>query len=200
MHGDYFIGLDLGQACDHSALAILQRTWKAHPRYPDRTASHYVVRHLRRWPLETSYTVVAADLASLVRLPPLHWPVLIIDQTGVGRAVVDYLGKTSLAASLEPVVITGGKETSRASNGAWHVPKKELVFCLQALLRSQRLQVAALPERDLLTQEMRSFRVRITPAAKETFAACRQRDHDDLVLAVALAAWWGERPASLSRS
>ena len=197
MHADYFIGLDLGQACDHSALAILQRTWKAHPCHPDRPASHYAVRHLRRWPLETSYTVVAADLASLVRLPPLNWPVVIIDQTGVGRAVVDYLGKTSLAASLKPVVITGGKETSRADNGAWHVPKKELVSCLQALLRSQRLQVAALPERDLLTQEMRSFRVRITPAANETFAACRQRDHDDLVLAVALAAWWGERAAFL---
>jgi hypothetical protein len=143
MQSDYLIGLDLGQACDHSAVAILERTWKAHPRYPDRPASHYAVRHLWRWPLQTSYTVVATDLTSVVRLPLLNWPVVVIDQTGVGRAVVDYLGKTSLSASLKPVVITGGKETSRANNGAWHVPKKELVSCLQALLRSQRLQPPA---------------------------------------------------------
>src|SRR5262249_13816681 len=95
--------------------------------------------------------------------------------------------------SLEPVVITSGHRTSRGDSGAWHVPKKELVSCLQVLLQSRRLQVAALPERRLLIQEMRAFRVRITAAAKETFGAWRQRDHDDLVLAVALAAWWGER-------
>ena len=91
------------------------------------------------------------------------------------------------------MVITGGRRPSRGVDGAWRVPKKELVFCLQGLLRSRRLQVAALPERQALLQEMLAFRVKITAAAQETFAARRERDHDDLVLAVALAAWWGER-------
>jgi hypothetical protein len=193
MQPDYLIGVDLGQARDSSALAILERVWKAHPDYPDRALSHYAIRHLRRWPLHTSYTVVTADLADLVRMPPLNWPVLVVDQTGVGQAVVDFLAKAQLSASLVPVVITSGRGVSWGDSRGWHVPKKALVSCLQVLLESRRLQVAALPERTLLMQELLAFRVKITAAAYETFEAWRERDHDDLVLAVALAAWWGER-------
>ena len=35
--------------------------------------------------------------------------------------------------------------------------------------------------------------MKITLAANETFSAWRERDHDDLVLAVALASWVGEQ-------
>jgi hypothetical protein len=193
MQPDYLIGLDLGQARDYSALAVVERVWKSDADCAGRLVSHYAIRHLRRWPLQTSYTAVAADLAGLVRTPPLSWPVLVVDQTGVGQAVVDFLAKAQLSASLEPVVITSGHGTSWRDGRAWHVPKKELVSCLQMLLQSRRLQVAALPERMLLMQELLAFRVKITAAANETFEAWRERDHDDLVLAVALAAWWGER-------
>jgi hypothetical protein len=193
MQVDYVIGLDLGQARDYSALAVVERTRPSLPDRGGRARSRYAVRHLRRWPLHTSYTAVAADLAGLVRTPPLRRPVVVVDQTGVGRAVVDLLAGSQLAASLERVVITGGRRASRAACGAWRVPKKELVLCLQGLLRSRRIGVAALPERQSLVQEMLTFRVKITAAAHETFGARRGRDHDDLVLAVALAAWWGER-------
>ena len=195
MHVDYLIGLDLGQARDYSALAVVERVEKALPDRAGRALSRYAVRHLQRWPLHSSYTAVAADLAGLVRTPPLRRPVVVVDQTGVGQAVVEILAGSQPAASLERVVITGGRRTSRGVSGAWRVPKKELVFCLQGLLRSRRLQVAALPERESLLQEMLAFRVKITAAAHETFGARRERDHDDLVLAVALAAWWGERNA-----
>jgi hypothetical protein len=193
MPAAYLLGLDLGKARDHSAVAVLERLWKPHPDEVERWVSHYAVRHLRRWPLHTSYTRVAADLAELVRRPPLNWPVLVVDQTGVGQAVVDLLAQAQLAAALERVVITGGRRTTRSVRGAWHVPKKELVGCLQGLLQTQRLQLAALAERSALLEELQAFRVTITATAQETFAAGRARDHDDLVLAVALAAWWGER-------
>jgi hypothetical protein len=192
MFSEYLLGLDLGKVCDYSALAVLERVWKPHPDDADRRVSHYAVRHLRRWPLQTSYTSVATDLADLVRRPPLSWPVLVVDQTGVGQAVVDLLVRARLSAALERVVITSGRRTWRSARGAWHVPKKELVAGLQGLLQSRRLQVAALAERRSLLQELLAFRVTIT-AARESFAAGRARDHDDLVLAVALAAWWGER-------
>jgi hypothetical protein len=42
-------------------------------------------------------------------------------------------------------------------------------------------------------QELLAFRVKVTASANETFEAWRERDHDDLVLAVATAAWVGER-------
>jgi len=197
MAGDYLIGLDLGQARDYSALAVVERVWNCVADGVGRLVSHYAVRHLQRWPLHTSYTAVVADLAGLVRKPPLSWPVLVVDQTGVGQAVVDFLAKAELAAALERVVITGGRRTSQGASGAWHVPKKVLVRCLRAVLTSRRLHVAALPERPALLEELLAFRVRITAAAQETFAAGSHREHDDLVLAVALATWWGERQSGV---
>ena len=196
MQVDYLLGLDLGQARDYSALAILERVWKPHPDGAGRLEAHYALRHLQRWPLHTSYTAVAADLAKLVCLPPLQWPVLVIDQTGVGQAVVDFLAEKQLAAALERVVITSGQQISRSACGNWHVPKKKLITCLLGLLKSRRLQLAAVPERPALIQELLAFRVKITAAANETFEAWRERDHDDLVLAVALAVWWGEQRGS----
>src|SRR5262249_19043086 len=74
-------------------------------------------------------------------------------------------------------------------DGAWHVPKKELVSTLQVLLQGRRLKVAAVPERDVLLKELLNFKVKVTVGAAETFEAWRERDHDDLVLAVALACW-----------
>ena len=44
----------------------------------------------------------------------------------------------------------------------------------------------------LLRAELLNFRVKITAAANETFGAWREGEHDDLVLAVALACWAGE--------
>jgi hypothetical protein len=90
------------------------------------------------------------------------------------------------------VLITSG-HTIHFENGAWHVPKKELVSVLQVLLQSGRLKIANLPERELLVKELLAFQVKITTAANETFEAWRERDHDDLVLATALACWWGEK-------
>ena len=65
---------------------------------------------------------------------------------------------------------------------------------MQVLLQSRRLQVArGLPMASVLVRELETFRVKITSSANETFEAWRERDHDDLVLAVAMAAWVGDR-------
>jgi hypothetical protein len=75
-----------------------------------------------------------------------------------------------------------------------HVPKKELVTCLQLLLQQHRLAVASgLPDAEVLLRELQNFRVKITLAANETFGAWREGDHDDLVLAVAQACWHASR-------
>jgi hypothetical protein len=74
------------------------------------------------------------------------------------------------------------------------VPKKELVGVLQVLLQARRIKVPpSLPEAQTLVQELLNFRVKVTTSANETFEAGRERDHDDLVLAVATATWVGER-------
>ena len=121
---------------------------------------------------------------------------LVVDQTGVGRAVVDMLTdemKGRVNCSFCPVTITGGQEVTRSETVQLRVPKKVLVGSLQVLPQTRRLRVAkALPEAATLVRELEPFRVKITEAANETFGAWREGQHDDLVLAIALAAWMGE--------
>jgi hypothetical protein len=191
MQADYVLGMDLGRNRDHSTLAIVERTRK--PNNAGLAETLYTVRHLRRWPLKTSYTIGMEELAEVVRRPPLCRPALVVDQTGVGHAVVDCLVQAQLSAIVVPVMITSSRGKSRTDGKQWFVPKRELVFCLQGLLRSQRLQIAPLPERSALAHELMAFQVKVTQSGNETFAARSERDHDDLVLAVALATWWGKR-------
>ncbi len=48
----------------------------------------------------------------------------------------------------------------------------------------------------ILQQEMLNFKVKIDPQrAHDSYSAWREADHDDLILSVALAAWYGEQCA-----
>lgn len=187
MTTDYILGLDLGQVSDPSALAVLERPAGADP--------EYALRHLQRYPLGTPYPkLVPGVLAVAAQLAVLGDVVLVVDQTGVGRAVVDLFSTAPAAPRVVPVTITAGHAVTVAPDGSLHVPKKELVTALQLLLQHHRLKVArALPDAEVLRRELMTFRVKITAAANETFGAWREGDHDDLVLAAALAAWWAER-------
>jgi hypothetical protein len=63
------------------------------------------------------------------------------------------------------------------------------------LLGQRRLDVSpSLPLAQVLAREMQTFTVKINIATgNESFEAWRDSDHDDLVLAVATACWFGER-------
>jgi hypothetical protein len=64
-----------------------------------------------------------------------------------------------------------------------------LVSRLQALLHEGRLKILKdLPEAETLVRELQDFRVEYTAAGHLTFNA-RSGKHDDLVLALAIAAW-----------
>src|SRR5262249_61794589 len=122
---------------------------------------------------------------------PLRQAPLVVDQTGVGRAVVDMLRQT--ACGVIPVTITGGHATTVTGDGSYHVPKKELITALQVVMQGRRLQIArSLPDAATLVRELQNFQVKITAAANETFGVWRDGQHDDLVLAGALACWGSE--------
>jgi hypothetical protein len=196
----YLIGLDLGQAQDYSALCVVERTQA--PRAEDQDAGpvplerevhRYGVRHLYRWKLGTPYSAIVADVATLTGRPPLPGSSLVIDNTGVGRPVVEMFRAAKLPVKLVPVTITGGNEAARGPGG-WSVPKKDLVAAMQTLVQYRRFHVApSLPDAVTLGRELQQFRVKVTAAGNETFEAWRERDHDDMVLAVALACWYGAR-------
>jgi hypothetical protein len=188
----FFMGLDLGQTTDPTALVIVERPKLLKPT----DLPTYGVRYLQRFKLGTSYTDIVEHVRQIVARPILKGSgsILVVDQTGVGRAVVDLMRAQPLGVGMIPVTITAGQQTTIVEDGAYHVPKKDLVSTLQVLLQNRRLKIAPkLPEAATLEKELQNFKVKITPAINEVFGCWREGVHDDLVLAVALACWFAER-------
>jgi hypothetical protein len=178
----HIIGLDLGQTHDYTALAVLSSS----------SDDSWSVPHLQRFPLNQPYPNMIKAVTKLASTPLLAQAPLVVDQTGVGRPIVDML-RLSVGQRLIPVTITAGRTANVQPDGSRHVPKKDLVTCLLSLLEDRRLKVAkSLPEAQTLVQELLNFKVEITASANETYGAWRRGQHDDLVLAVALACWWAE--------
>jgi hypothetical protein len=228
----YYLGLDLGQARDYSALAIIEEQlyigaawanevlhqqdydkglsagWVSPAALTPYQAGHALklsgqygrpaevplaVRHLERFELGTKYTDVVDGVAALVRSEPLrHLPgVLLIDKTGVGAAVLDSFTHARIGAVA--ITLHGGSSVTRDPQRAgFRVPKRDLVTVTQVLLQNGRLRVASgLPEAETLKRELLSFRVKIDPkTAHDSYEHWRESDHDDLVLAVSMAAWF----------
>jgi hypothetical protein len=119
---------------------------------------------------------------------------LIVDATGVGRPVVDLIRREGMDCRLWPVTITSGSEQRSEGENYW-APKRDLIAGLQVLLSTGELEIAAGMEwGEALVEEMAAMRVRVSERAREQYGAARDGEHDDLVLAVALACW-GERNA-----
>lgn len=212
---EYLVGVDLGQANDYTAIAVLHRAERVTPRgehgirewfagekpKPPVRESVYEARHLERMPLGTPYpkqvervTRIMTDLTNREDVRLGHATVrLVVDQTGVGRPVVDML-RGAGQRGLYAVSIHGGDAATREGH-EYRVPKRELVSVVQVLLQTDRLGIAAsLPEAQTLTREMLAFKVTFNATGHDTYGNdWRENPHDDMVLAVALAAWAGER-------
>lgn len=192
----YFLGLSLGQPSDFTALAILER-----PHVTDRSPLSlrrpaHALRHLRRFPPGTPYPEVAAEVRELMQTPPLPGSFLAIDQTGVSAAVVQLLDEAlrgNVNGLMTRVTVSAGHAVVPIGGG-YLVPKKELVGNLQVLLQTRRLAVPrSLPEAETLVRELETFRVEVTAAKEEQEISWREGANDDLVLALATAAWVAER-------
>lgn len=187
----YVAGLDVGQATDPSALAIAERipVLDGKPRY------HFV--HLERLKLGTPYPAQVAHVKALIEHPSLKSHVtLALDFTGVGRPIFDMFRAARIGCPLYGVSIHGGEKVTWDEEDPHlvRVPKRDLIASAQVLLQSSRLKIAEqLPEAGVLVKELLNFRVKIDPAtAHDSYSAWREAEHDDLVLAVALAGWIGE--------
>jgi hypothetical protein len=185
MEEEYFVGLDLGQAQDYTAIALLER-----PHADEDAPLIYKLRHLERPKLGTPYPAVVERVQEIVS--KLENVVLIVDATGCGAPVVDLFKQ----ADLNPIAVQiHGGDTATHEGNNWRVPKRDLVGVLQILLQTGRLKIAGkLKLAPTLQAEMQNFKVKINPeTAHDSYSAWRESGHDDLVLAVALAAWYGER-------
>jgi hypothetical protein len=178
------MGVDLGQAADYTAVCVLEQ-------HGQRDDARYAVRWLERW-LGVSYTEQVNWLRQLKAKAPLEKAHLIVDATGVGRAVLDMLRNAYLKPTA--ITITGGDTVTQASVAELRVPKRDLVAAVAVALQQGRLKMAPdLLHAAMLTAELQNFRMRIDPrTAHDSYAAWREADHDDLVLALAVALWYGQ--------
>jgi hypothetical protein len=197
----FYMGVDLGQAQDHSAIAVVERAEVLNPVRDPLTwsfqfDSRFHVRHVERIELGAPYPEVVERVKQLSRRQPLEAKnvTIVVDATGVGAPVVDLLRRGGLGCRVIPVVITGGDMES--SDGVrYRVPKVDLMAGLQVALQKRRLMAArglrALPA---LLEELRSMEVRVSESGHERITG---RRHDDLVLALSLAWWRASREAGV---
>jgi hypothetical protein len=219
----FFVGLDLGQSQDYSALAIIEEpcwirepyrfrlsqpedgwAWPSNMRPEDAEEALRIdlregkppdpplhLRHLQRYPLGTPYPEIIDDVRRLLWSDLLAYKrtAFLVDRTGVGAGVFD----SFVHAGLDPkgVSIHGGDSVSRDGN-VYRVPKRDLVSAVQVLLQNDRLKIAeSLPLAETLKAELLNFKVKIdTKTGHDSYSHWREGDHDDLVLASAMACWY----------
>jgi hypothetical protein len=119
---------------------------------------------------------------------------LVVDQTGVGESVIESLRAAGLGFA--GILIHGGDAVSDM-DGGYRVPKRELVGTVDVLLQNRRLRIAkTLPMAEVLVQELEAFKATTKLTTGHTSYAAdeswRENPHDDTVLAVAMACWYGE--------
>lgn len=183
----YSVGLDLGQARDYTALAVVEHV---RTRYDaswfDDGHWRQEARHLERIELGTPYPAIVERVAALMRSEPLRSDGrLYIDMTGVGRPIVDLFNAAARDGRMSeyPVGITITAEI-----------KLDLVTGLEAALQTGRLRFASRdPLVDRLVAELKAFRVKLSATGHPTFEAERESDHDDMVIALALACHYRRR-------
>ena len=179
----FYLGLDLGKLRDFSALAVVEREEARVGWSPANSPTVLRVRYLERIALGTPYTRVVARVAELTRHSNLNGVShLIVDATGVGVPVVESLRAAQLGCrGVTAVTITGGDVTGEH----WHVPRTDLLAGLRMLLERGELKISkTMREAGTLARELMSMR---------SGAENLNGQHDDLVLAVALACWQAMR-------
>jgi len=181
-----FIGLDLGQRRDHTALAVLSSVEWIVGRDP---VTYNWVKHrefritqLDRIPLGVPYTHVPGLVRQRVLEATRTAKVTIaVDASGPGLPVADLIRHADLPASILPAIITGGGNSKVPIKGIYYVPRKELVTLLRIAVESRRMKASrSLAMRDEFRDELDNLGAE---SSSDT------RGHDDLIFAVALALW-----------
>lgn len=201
---DYLIGLDLGRDRDHSAFAVFGLVEEDsgafdHVLYCRHRRPVLTLGALKRIPLGTEYVEVVRKLRQLVnalraqtgyglRPPRIH---VILDAAGPGQVVTELIRAEKMGVNVVPILITAGQESG--SNGRrTTVPRRDLIARLRYLLETEIIRVhSRLQNANALELEVAAVRPR-----------SGQTEHDDLVIAASLAAWYAAkvRPDLIKRT
>lgn len=214
MTAELFVGLDLGQVGDPTALSAVDifrppapnwvpptQWWGRHRPQPPAPPPPIVrLRFLERLPLKTSYPDIVRHVVSRMNSPELKDRAeLVVDATGVGRPVVDLFREAGLRPI--PVTITSSTQVSMVGQEL-RVPKRDLIHALQVLLAQGRFRYSKqIKLIGAFLSEAQDFRFKIDKLTAYDSYAARDGKHDDIILSVALAVWraLGLMPATVDR-
>jgi hypothetical protein len=189
----YYIGLDFGAKRDNSALAVLEKVEPLRA-YQNPQLGALLLRHVERVPLGTPYAEVVAMVRDTVWDQELRGQCAVVaDATGLGAPVIEMLRAARLGCEITAVTITGGdRAVQRGSD--WSVPKRDLIAGVQVLLERNELRIArGLRDAGALVQELVDVRTTVRGAGRIRYGADGCGEHDDLVIALALACWRAKR-------
>lgn len=197
----YIYAQDVGSSRDHAAGILLHR----HRYFQDGAAytgrgkvginknvvheKHIV--YASRLPLQTGYSEIEDDIEALMNEPDLAGNChLVVDRGEAGGPVIESLGLRGLL----PIGIraTNGNEPSLFTHGnGWNVPKRDLVQAVKIELTHNRLMaVPGIDHEKQINHELLHFRQFINKrTGNDSYEALRESDHDDLVMAIAMAVW-----------
>ena len=201
----FVVGLQLGRIQSPGALAIIERT----PGLLEDSPITHELRFLQRWREGTAYPTIVRQVAALLRRAPLREPdsrldpyrsllpdyirggtaAVVVNATGVGRAALELFADEDPDLRTVATWVTTGDQALEDENG-WRVPQRDLVAAVQVLQQQERLAIAALPETTVVLAQVEGFHVTAGAGGRDRYEAAA--GEDEMVLAVALACWWGE--------
>jgi hypothetical protein len=190
----FFVGVDLGQRRDHSAIALVER--------PVLRETRFDVRGLERVPLGTPYPKVVERIWEIANGPQVRGRCAVtVDGTGVGGPVMDMMRGARMGCEICEVTITGGERAHQARSGGgpqrWTVPKRDLISGVQVMLEKGQLRIAKrMRQSGALVKELLDVRATAKENGRVRIGAEACGEHDDLVIAVALACWRAGRPTN----
>ena len=197
-HPHFLIAASVGVGIQPTAIAVIEQEVLKNYNWVSETGA-LRLRHLERMELTASYPALASRVSTLLETPEIKdgeacgGADVVLDVTGSGRAILELFER----ADIRPIVVTiagAGVREELVEFNNWRVPKVELIGALRVVYETGRLLMAKkLDLVSALLDELREFKMRpprIDPNDPESW---RENEFDDLVFAVALAAWRASR-------
>jgi len=119
---------------------------------------------------------------------------LVVDCTGVGKGVWEMLGRRMPTITRKVVFFTSGQNETQPEYNVHRVPKVDLVKSMTLVKQGKRWEVVPdLPLLEDLLAELGALDEELSLRTGHRSYGARAGYHDDLVSALVLALWWGDR-------
>ncbi len=193
MRSDHqIVSLSLGTIAEPSALVVVEPSTKVwHPKDGKRdrdSENHFNVTWLERFPAGRPIPAVVARVCEVVSDKRLAKKcTVLLDITSTGLAPRRVFESRGLYPDPIDLINTGAEEYTK---GTHRVPLRDVIGSAQVLLQPNRLKVAdALELAETLLSDLQAF----DPKPIERNSDLRGGRNADLVVALAVALWWGDK-------